>query len=353
MKIVRKTRGVLQKRVKRLAMLYTVKNSIKHLFGLKKKEIKNAKSIVLCLVKNGEFYIPSFMQHYFSLGVDHIVFLDNNSDDRTLELLANTNNNKISVYQTKISKHDTEAFIKDYLFQKFGKKRWCLLVDIDELFDYPGSDKIAFSEFLKYLESRSFTAVVAQMLDMFSSTHQKHSATLSLDELKQIYTYYDIANVKKLDYLDISYDFFNNAHNQTSNPNIKFYFGGIRKAIFGIDSCISKHPLIYGNGKIKITHPHCVRGARCADVTGLLLHYKFAGEWIETIKRYISERSGAQKEYEKIFSVACLKKSFSLKDKKSVKHENMDALINDGFITLSEEYLKYLNKNKAKAASSE
>src|SRR5512133_2380919 len=41
--------------------------------------------VVLCVVRNGELYVRSFLDHYAALPVRHIVFLDNGSTDRTVD----------------------------------------------------------------------------------------------------------------------------------------------------------------------------------------------------------------------------------------------------------------------------
>ncbi len=42
---------------------------------------------LFCLVKNGRFHIDEFVRHYRGLGIRRIVFLDNNSNDGTMEAL--------------------------------------------------------------------------------------------------------------------------------------------------------------------------------------------------------------------------------------------------------------------------
>ena len=55
-----------------------VEDTVKHVYGPERVEYSNEEVIVLCLVRNGYLYIEEFIKHYFSLGVKHIVFLDNN-----------------------------------------------------------------------------------------------------------------------------------------------------------------------------------------------------------------------------------------------------------------------------------
>ena len=54
--------------------------SIRHISGPKEIKASDDELIVLCKVRNGQYFIASFIEHYFALGAKHIVFLDNKSD---------------------------------------------------------------------------------------------------------------------------------------------------------------------------------------------------------------------------------------------------------------------------------
>src|SRR5829696_2420271 len=147
--------------------------SVEHLYGPEEVAYEADELVVVCLVRDGRPYVNSYVEHYLSLGVKHLFFLDNNSTDGTVEALKQYDN--VTVLQTglpyrnpKRGRGGTEALFKQYLVERFGKKgRWCLCADIDELFDYPYSDVVGLDSFLGYLNANSYTAVVAQMLDMF------------------------------------------------------------------------------------------------------------------------------------------------------------------------------------------
>ncbi|MEC4819993.1 MAG: glycosyltransferase, partial [Scytonema sp. PMC 1069.18] len=76
-----------------------LKASIRHIYGLKEINYAIDELIVLCVVRNGELYIKSFIEHYLTLGVKHIVFLDNNSTDGTIEIARKYH--KVTILQTK------------------------------------------------------------------------------------------------------------------------------------------------------------------------------------------------------------------------------------------------------------
>ena len=56
---------------------------------------------------------------------------------------------------------------RDYVREVVHHVLPVVALDVDELFDYPYSDVVSLGSFLRYLSKKSYTAVTAQMLDMF------------------------------------------------------------------------------------------------------------------------------------------------------------------------------------------
>src|ERR687889_67887 len=154
--------------------------------------------VVVCLVRDGRPYVKSFVEHYRSLGAKHQVFLDNGSTDGTVEALKKYDNT--TVLRSKLPFKEYKFLMRQYLIDRFGKKyRWCLCVDIDELFDYPYSDVVGLDSFLGYLSSNSYTAVAAQMLDMFPEEPLSgREGNLEDEPLKELHRFYDISNLKRV-----------------------------------------------------------------------------------------------------------------------------------------------------------
>src|SRR5215212_1286320 len=205
-------------------------NSIEHLYGPEEVPYEEDELVLLCLMRNGRPYVKSFVEHYTSLGVKHLFFLDNGSTDGTVEALKGYDN--VTVLQTMLPFKRYQVSMRQYLIERFGKKgRWCLYADIDELFDYPYSDMVSLGSLLRYLKSNSYTAVVAQMLDMFPEEPLSGSASNPLDEpLKQRHRFYDISNVKKMSIKE--HPRTTDTNNTYQSDDIEFYSGGIRPSIF-------------------------------------------------------------------------------------------------------------------------
>ena len=328
---------------------------IRHIYGKRRINYARDELIVVTLAKNAGQHIESFLAHYIRLGVKHIIILDNNSTDDTI--VRASAYPKVSILNCSLPFRGFNILMRQHLIQRFGgKNRWVLCVDIDELFDYPHSDQLSLSTFLQYLEANSFTAVVAYLLDMFSDRplSRLNGATTNL---KDEFPYYDISSVRKLDYLaSYPYSGYSNRfqrevqlHNTLPNSEIMHYVGGIRAKLFNLpDVYLIKHPLIFLDGMVEYVHQHFVNHATIADVTGVLLHYKFVEGFAEKINDAISNKQYIEdsKEYQQYHQVLDTHPHLSLKTESAVKLHSVNDLVQARFLHVSEQYLDWISSHK-------
>lgn len=328
-----------RKNYERLAFI----SSIKHKWGAKKIRYGKNEAIVVCIVRNGESYSRSFIDHYFSLGVKHIVFLNNDSEDGTAEIARSYQN--VTIFNFKSPLRGYEIFLENYFIKKFCKNRWCINVDIDELLDYPFSDVISLKELLEYFNANSYTAVIGQMLDMFSEKPLNEMTVVKDSSLSMGFRYYDVANIRKYDYATCTKGGLNNKKNLLSNQDIKFYFGGIRDYVFNSDNGLTKHPIIFVHKKLNIIHAHCVENAHCADISSVLFHYPFVG-FLKKIHQYIKENYGAVAEYKAYLAKYEKSPNMMIKQDTSQKLYCINDLVENEFLVVSNSYLKFVNQHK-------
>src|ERR671917_1510031 len=165
---------------------------------------------------------------------------------------------------------------KRFLMGRFGKKdRWCLYADIDELFDYPYSNVVGLSPLLGYLTEKSYSAVAAQMLDMFPEAPLSgREGNLEDEPLKELLRFYDLSNITRTSIKER----LSLRNNTLESDDIEFFSGGIRGAIFGARPHLTKHPLVFLDGRVKsmegltLDSDHWVDNARVADFTCVLFH---------------------------------------------------------------------------------
>lgn len=93
--------------------------------------------LLFATVRNEMQRLPFFLNHYRKLGIDHFLFVDNESDDGTPDLLRDQPD--VSLWSTGHS-YRAARFGMDWLawlMIRFGHGHWCLTVDADELLLLP------------------------------------------------------------------------------------------------------------------------------------------------------------------------------------------------------------------------
>jgi len=314
-----------------------VERDVEHLHGPKRVTYSRDELVVLVLVRNGGAYVESSVEHYLSLGAKHIVFLDNGSTDGTVEVLKGYGD--VTVLRTGLPYKEYNIAFKRYLIERFGRGRWTLSVDVDELFDYPFSDVVGIEALLGYLNENAYTAVVSHMLDMFPGRPLREDGSPA-DEggLKESYRFYDISDVRARPYSEVG-----DIGNVLGNEEIELLWGGVHRRIFGGSPLLTKHPLVFLDERLKPMDlsDHWVGNARVADFTGLLLHYKLVDGIHEQVRREIEGRRDLNLggKYDRYSGVLQETPSLLIKNAASKELGNVNDLVGTHLVTISRRYM--------------
>ncbi|MCA9935153.1 MAG: glycosyltransferase family 2 protein [Ardenticatenaceae bacterium] len=335
--------------VLRPLQIFTVSRVVEHVSGPLDVPYAADELIVLCLARDGELYVNSFIQHYARLGVKHIFLLDNGSIDRTVELAHQYPG--VTILRARLPFRRYKMAMRHYLVRRFAQpQRWALYVDIDELLDYPFSQQVSLGAWLGYLRERGYTAVIAYMLDMFSDKPLTEVVSDVDDDLMALYRCYDISDVVRMDY------YFPRNHLPTDA--LKAYFGGIRRTLFAPDEIrfvLTKHPLFFLDGKLKplFVDEHFVRDARIADVTAVLFHYKFLGDFAARTVRAVQEENyhTHSEDYKKYLQVINQSPDMRIKRETSREFQELNELIGNQFLYVSSAYEEWASTNASEVQS--
>lgn len=297
--------------------------------------------VVVCLVRDGAPYLEPFVEHYSSLGARHIVFLDNYSSDDTASLASAYEN--VTVLRTTLPYKRYKYAMKQYLMARFGRDRWVLCVDIDELFDYPYSDALRLDSFLDYLNAKSYTAVTAQMLDMFPEEPLSVQAERANEPLKELHRFYDTSGLLRKQMID---------HPRLGNSTVggeelEIFRGGIRNDVFGVMANLTKYPLVFNDGRVRPMEgsSHRVDHARIADVSCVLFHYKFLGRFREQSVQAVREGNyhADSSEYKRYLEVFDEVPDLRLKRESARELRGVDDLVEDDFLIVSDDYVSWVD----------
>jgi hypothetical protein len=325
-----------------------VRFQVKHICGPSSVDLADDEAVVSCVVKNGEYYIEEFIRHYTLLGARHIFLLDNLSTDRTVALAARHQN--VTIWQSSISVGSHQGLLQRFLLRGMKTRGWCIHADIDELFDFPCSARLSLRQFLAYLNSCDYTAVLTQMLDMFADEPLSYLYETKTEPLGETYRYYDVSDLLRIPYQDARVARTYGANNSLGYKQTDLLYGGIRKDLYGtewfINCLLTKHCLFRLNSGLDLfRHVHFVDNARLADVSCLMRHYKLVSNVLQTARQNRANLHGISKGYDALLCFLLEHPDHRLKRSSASEWESADRLVDAGFLFASDKYMHYVEAN--------
>jgi hypothetical protein len=237
------------------------------------KNIRRQDILLFCTLRNEAPRIPYFLDYYRKLGVDHFIFVDNESTDGFLSLVNHESD--VSVWFTNASYKNSSFGMHwlNYLLRKYGRERWCLICDPDEFIVFPNCDKRNFHELVEFLDSENKRSFFCLMIDMYSKNPVSETIYISGQDPLEVAPYFD-----KTGYV------------QTFMPSKETWIqGGARRRVFFADypersPALNKIPLIkwrWSYSYFSSTHAavpfflNLAHGEHHLSPTGCILHFKF------------------------------------------------------------------------------
>lgn len=309
--------------------------SMQQVSGPNRFNLEDDEAVGVCVGQNTEFYLPFFFEWHQNLGIRKFIYFDNDSTDNSIDVARRYSNVIVVSCTAPFRTH--QEYIRYYSITKFVRGGWRLVIDSDELFDYPGSDHVPLQDLLQWLNASGKTGVVAHMLDMIPDGGLKNIDNRSYTSAIASCSLYDISAVERKEYYDKSLWFSYFLEQNTINADdIKFYFNGIRKILFNENCCLSKHPLFRIPDNFRQPpHPHAVPGLVCADFTALLRHYKFTGQFVERERDRLTRRAIAHNETRMRIEALDQNPDMIFRQPTSKPYSSPEGLLDDGFLFAS------------------
>ena len=317
-----------------------VRLATRHVFGPRSIKLAKDDVALICMFKNGSYYVAELIKHHRSIGVEHFLFIDNGSDDDTIQQLARFDNVTVVSNTLPVAKY--EIALRSQIAKRVIKGGWFLFVDTDEMFDLINGENRSIKEFANYCNQKGFEVVIGQCLDLFSSVPLRETAKWSYGQSIKAFDLFSLGAIENFDYHDSNVEFsWFLRDNIVSNRSIKLKFGGIRRQLFNENCALSVHRMVRNYPRIKpYTHPHCSSNAKCADFTILLRHYKFAGPYYLREKKQILENVWDHDENKSRLKVI-YDLDFTFTGMEIQKFSTLRDLVDQEFLNCSDQYLKF------------
>jgi len=325
--------------------------SLRRLHGPARFDLAPGDVVVVALVKDGAYYLDAFFAHYRRLGARHFVFIDNGSTDATLARVRAEVGTVI--LRSTLPMATFESRFRRHAARTYGRNRWVLFADMDEQFDFEGSAVLGLSGLTEYLRANRFTALMAQMLEMFPEGSIRSHAHAPFEQVIAAYRHYDLTAIRRFDYDDydnIPFSYFLRM-NTVSNPALQFMFGGVRLKVFGEMCCMTKHPLVLVDDTTwPNPHPHTAAHVRVADFSALIRHYKFANDPFARDRQSLRDGIIPHGEDRQRLDVVRTNPDVSLFSDDALRYCTVEALYRQGFLTPSPAFSQFVAARRGQPA---
>lgn len=254
------------------------------------KAIKPGDILLFCTQRNEAIRLPYFLQYYRDMGVNHFLFVDNDSDDGSVSYLQDQPD--VSLWHTRASYKRARFGVDwlNWLQSKYGHEHWNLVVDPDEFLVYPFCDTRPLRALTDWLDASSIRSFSAMLLDMYPKGRIDHQPYTVGQNPLEIANWFDSGNYA----IERNWKFGN-----------LWIQGGPRQRVFFPDApekapALNKIPLVKWNRRyvyMSSTHMLLPRGLNAVydewggeKASGALLHTKFLDTFNDKAKEELQRK---------------------------------------------------------------
>lgn len=264
--LVRRELVMQKERLRYIESIKLVKNDLIRLDSI---QISNSHNEIrlFCIMRNEALRLPHFLAYYERLGVDRFFFVDNGSNDGSVEIVLGKNDCHVFSIDNSYKNHWTWM---EYLLESYGKGHWCVVADVDELFSWPDYEQVTLPDLIAYLEIMGETAVRSLLLDLYPKEPVRYALYNPGDDPLKTLCWFDMKFDKT------NFRFFDRKGNVYFE--METYIGGVRDRVFRqkMPNHLSKISLFKMAKRTYLTQGmHAINHARVSSLHGVTFHTKF------------------------------------------------------------------------------
>jgi Glycosyl transferase family 2 len=299
--------------------------------------------------------LPGFLDHYRKIGAKRFFITDNGSTDGSKEYLLAQPDCHVFVTRNLYSESNWGINWQNPLLDEYGLNRWCLMVDADEWFVYPGYERRSLTEFARYLEGTGSQGVFTFGLDMYGDgvfDESRHTSARSpLDECRYFdgeYAWHHRFHIPLLERPRFPrYNVVGGPRSRLLFPHLRRYYPLIRAmwrlrdiVRFPIPlaleppNALTKIPFVRWLPGTQYLDSHRTTPIALSAVTGVLLHFKFLQDFPARVVTEATERgySDRSRDYARYLPKLKDNRELGLHYSGSVKYESSEQLIQLGLL---------------------
>ena len=268
-----------------------------------KEAINNSRVIAIIVSKNEKEFLPNLLAHHREIGIQHFLYVDNLSDDDSLDYMLNQKDVSVFIASQYYNESRFAVNWQETLCQHYGLGRWVLILDSDELYIYDDFENQKIDKLLDLADAEETNAILAPMIDFYPDGDLA-KADITLDQ-----PFYRTCNsFDRLETMDIG---VTKRYGPFSNSG--YYAGGLRSRIFGnykpypqANYLNQKYNLIKYTPEMKLVEGlHFMFGHRLCSKQAGIMHFKYHASFYDKVIREVNagQHWNAGQEYKKYLNV--------------------------------------------------
>jgi hypothetical protein len=305
-------------------------------------------------VRNEMLRLTENLDHHRKIGVARFFVIDNGSTDGSREFLLAQPDCHVFVTHNSYSESVYGVEWQAALLHEYGINHWCMVVDADEWFIYPGYETKSLSDLAAYLDQSGAQGVFSFLLDMYGRGTMSDAMSEPARSLLDTCRYFDseyvwqrrprIPGIERPRFPE--YDVVGGPRSRLFFPNLHRYRYFVSVLWRILDFAPVPLPVALKTPPTLTKIPffrlspgtrhqlHRTTPIQLSGVTGVLLHFKFLKDFYARVMNEVNRKEHWDGASEYVRYLAKLKKnpSLSFHYAGSVSYQGSDQLIRLGLL---------------------
>jgi glycosyltransferase involved in cell wall biosynthesis len=310
-------------------------------------------------VRNEMLRLPRTLDHCRRIGVARFLVVDNGSTDGSKEFLLAQPDCHVFVTHNSFAEAGCGVEWWNSLLDEYGMNHWCLVVDADEWFIYPGYESQPLPALATHLERSGAQGMFAFLLDMYgsdtiASMSEQQSSPLDVSRyFDRDYTWRRPFHIPGLERPRFP------QHDVIGGPRLRLLFPFLYRHYYLLETMwqvsyfiyfltrrtplpvslrpaptLPKIPFVRWLPGTRYENNHATTPIKLSNVTGVLLHFKFLPDFQVRVANEVKRKEhwNGAREYARYWSKLKNNPLLTFHYPGSVEYEGSEQLISLGLL---------------------
>lgn len=249
---------------------------------VRREALDKARFVLITTLRNEAFRLPYFFRYYRSIGVEHFIIVDNQSDDGLHALVEDMPDVSVWVACGSYKRSRYGVVWMNHLLSRYCAGKWIVNADPDEILVFRDEDASGLPGLARRLESQRVRGLATMMVDMYSDRPVEENLYRPGEDPLAVCPYFDAWGYRETVETPLA------VKHVRGGPRARLFFARIEAS-----PMLQKTPFVKWRWFYAFT-----RGSACevwppnlADrayanrrgMPGALLHFKFLAQFVDKV----------------------------------------------------------------------